>query len=78
MLLLFKNIPAAGQVAWFQLTKKKKNNVKSGMILLKMLFGSDKDERVALEEHRYLVKSLMLNLMKNEEVRISMKFKKFY
>lgn len=40
------------------------------MILLKMMFGSEKDERVALEEHRYLVKLLLQNCMNEENVSL--------
>lgn len=54
-------------MAWFKLRKKSKND-ETGKILLKMFFGSEKDEKVALEEHRYLVKILLQRLMKNEEV----------
>lgn len=64
----FQNIPATGQMAWFKLQKKSRN-VSKGMILLKMVFGSEKDENVALEEHRYLVKTLLQHQMKQEGVR---------
>lgn len=40
------------------------------MIALKMLFGSEKDERVALEEHRYLIKTLLQRLYRQPEVSI--------
>ncbi|XP_065220608.1 protein unc-13 homolog 4B-like isoform X2 [Planococcus citri] len=63
--ITLKNIPANGQMAWFKLQKRGKGAGK-GMILLKMIFGSEKDEVVALEEHRYLVKTLLQHQMKQE------------
>ncbi len=55
-------------MAWFKLTKKNKKT-ESGTILLKMLFGSEKDKIVALDEHRYLVKLLLQRHLKTPDVR---------
>jgi BAI1-associated protein 3 len=62
-----KTIPAAGLTMWYNLDKKGK--LKSqGTIKIKLNFSSEKNDQVASQEHRNLLKILLYNELENSKV----------
>ncbi|XP_046385161.1 protein unc-13 homolog 4B isoform X2 [Ischnura elegans] len=57
--LPIKSIPVTGQTLWCPLEKKGKGKVQ-GMVKLKLAVGAVKNFQVAMQEHRSLVKMLLL------------------
>ncbi|XP_055678420.1 protein unc-13 homolog 4B isoform X4 [Lutzomyia longipalpis] len=62
-----KSIPASGLVLWYNLDKK--NRLKSrGLIKIRLSFSSEKNNRVAAQEHRHLLRILLLHELETSKV----------
>ncbi|RZF34138.1 hypothetical protein LSTR_LSTR003548 [Laodelphax striatellus] len=55
-----KSIPAAGQTLWCNLEKKSKVK-RQGLVKVKVSFSSEKNSHVAAQEHRHLLRILLLH-----------------
>ncbi|XP_046996115.1 protein unc-13 homolog 4B isoform X1 [Schistocerca americana] len=55
-----RNIPSSGQMYWCSLERKNKGK-KQGDIKIKLSFGAEKNPMVALQEHRHLLRLLLLH-----------------
>jgi BAI1-associated protein 3 len=54
-----KTIPASGRATWFSLEKKHKT-VHQGQVKIRLGFSSEKNRQVAAQEHRHLLRTLLL------------------
>ncbi|XP_071447692.1 protein unc-13 homolog 4B isoform X2 [Hetaerina americana] len=61
-----KSIPVTGQTLWCPLEKKGKAKVQ-GMVKLKLAVGAVKNSQVAMQEHRSLIKVLLLYELESEK-----------
>ncbi|XP_059619903.1 protein unc-13 homolog 4B isoform X1 [Phlebotomus argentipes] len=62
-----KSIPASGLVLWYNLDKK--NRLKSrGLIKVRLSFSSEKNNKVAAQEHRHLLRILLLHELETSKV----------
>lgn len=62
-----KTVPASGMVMWYSLDKK--NKVKSqGLIKVRLNFSSEKNCHVASQEHRHLLRILLLHELETSKV----------
>ncbi|KAK9497100.1 hypothetical protein O3M35_004477 [Rhynocoris fuscipes] len=52
-----KSVPASGHVKWYNLEKKSRNR---GAIKVKLAFSSEKNNQVAAQEHRHLLRLILL------------------
>nr|XP_018917133.1 PREDICTED: protein unc-13 homolog 4B isoform X1 [Bemisia tabaci] len=64
-----KRVPADGQTVWCSLEKKSKVKRK-GTVKLKMAFGSEKNTQVAAQEHRHILRLLLLHHIQTSKVPI--------
>ena len=55
-----KTIPSSGMLMWYSLDKKNKT-ARQGVIKLHLAFGSEKNNQVAAQEHRYLINLLLIH-----------------
>lgn len=62
-----KTIPAAGLTMWYNLDKKGKPK-SQGTIKLKLNFSSEKNDQVASQEHRHLLKILLYHELESSQV----------
>ena len=62
-----QSIPASGQMKWYNIEKKPKPKCQ-GTIKLKMVFSAEKNSQVAAQEHRHLLRLLMLHELENNKV----------
>ncbi|XP_058798233.1 protein unc-13 homolog 4B-like isoform X2 [Phymastichus coffea] len=62
-----KDIPVTGHVAWYTLEKKNKSK-RRGLIRLKLAFNSEHNTQVAFQEHRHLLRMLLLNELESQKV----------
>ncbi|GLH12149.1 Synaptotagmin 1 [Gryllus bimaculatus] len=66
-LLPLRNIPAPGQTVWCTLERKGKAK-KQGLVKLKLAFSSEKNSQVAFQEHRHLLRLLLLHHLETSKV----------
>lgn len=62
-----KTIPAAGLVMWYNLDKKGKTRTQ-GTIKVRLNFSSEKNDQVASQEHRHLLKILLYHELESSKV----------
>lgn len=62
-----KTIPAAGLVMWYNLDKKGKTRTQ-GTIKIRLNFSSEKNDQVASQEHRHLLKILLYHELESSKV----------
>lgn len=62
-----KTIPASGIKVWYNLEKGGKTKSR-GSILIKMSFSAEKNNRVAVQEHRHLLKVLLMHELETSKV----------
>jgi BAI1-associated protein 3 len=60
-------IPASGRATWYSLEKKLKTT-HQGVIRIRLSFSSEKNRQVAAQEHRHLLKMLLLYELENSKV----------
>ncbi|CAH0392053.1 unnamed protein product [Bemisia tabaci] len=63
-----KRVPADGQTVWCSLEKKSKVKRK-GTVKLKMAFGSEKNTQVAAQEHRHILRLLLLHHIQTSKIK---------
>ena len=62
-----QTIPASGLVMWFSLDKK--NKVKrQGLIKIRLTFSAEKNKKVAAQEHRHLLRILLMHELELSKV----------
>ncbi|XP_014244942.1 protein unc-13 homolog 4B isoform X2 [Cimex lectularius] len=63
-----KSIPSSGHVKWYNLEKKTSRTKSSrGAVQLKLAFSSEKNNQVAAQEHRHLMRLLVLQEMEHNK-----------
>lgn len=62
-----KTIPASGIVMWYSLDKKGKTK-RTGLVKIRINFSSQKNTQVAMQEHRHLLKILLLHELETSKV----------
>ncbi|CAK1585383.1 unnamed protein product [Parnassius mnemosyne] len=62
-----KSIPAGGMTMWFNLSKKSKLR-RQGVLKLRLNFSSEKNSQVAAQEHRHLLRILLLHELESSKV----------
>ncbi|XP_055524465.1 protein unc-13 homolog 4B isoform X3 [Wyeomyia smithii] len=62
-----KSIPASGLVMWYNLDKKNKLK-RQGTIRIRLNFSSQKNNQVAAQEHRHLLRILLLHELESSKV----------
>lgn len=62
-----KTIPAAGLTMWYSLEKKGKAKTQ-GTIKVRLNFGSEKNDQVASQEHRHLLKIMLYHELESSQV----------
>jgi len=65
--LPLKNIPASGQTLWCTLEKRGKAK-KQGDVKIRLSFSSEKNQQVASQEHRHLLRLTLLHELENSKV----------
>jgi hypothetical protein len=65
--VLLQNIPASGQTLWCTLEKKGKAK-KQGDVKIRLSFSSEKNSQVASQEHRHLLRLMLLHELENSKV----------
>lgn len=65
--LWLQNIPASGQTLWCTLEKKGKSK-KQGDVKIRLSFSSEKNFHVASQEHRHLLRLMLLHELENSKV----------
>lgn len=63
-----KTIPASGMTMWYSLDKKNKMK-RQGVLRIRLSFSSQKQPRVAAQEHQHLLKILLLHELETSKVR---------
>ncbi|XP_060801527.1 protein unc-13 homolog 4B isoform X1 [Amyelois transitella] len=61
------SIPAHGMTMWFNLSKKSKLR-RQGVVKVRLGFSSEKNSQVAAQEHRHLLRILLLHELENSKV----------
>ncbi|XP_052755343.1 protein unc-13 homolog 4B isoform X2 [Galleria mellonella] len=61
------SIPAGGMTMWFNLSKKNKLR-RQGVVKVRLSFSSEKNSLVAAQEHRHLLRILLLHELENSKV----------
>ncbi|CAG2067675.1 unnamed protein product, partial [Timema podura] len=67
--MALRNIPASGMTYWCSLERKHKAK-KQGDLKVRMTFSSEKNHQVASQEHRHLLRLLLLHELDKSKVRI--------
>lgn len=62
-----RSIPASGLMMWYNLDKKGKTR-SQGTIKLRLNFGSEKNDQVAAQEHRHILKILLYHELESSQV----------
>ncbi|XP_018323999.1 protein unc-13 homolog 4B isoform X2 [Agrilus planipennis] len=62
-----KTIPASGMTMWYSLDKKNKLT-RQGVVKVHLAFGSEKNQQVAAQEHRHLLRILLLHELESSQV----------
>nr|CAD7430429.1 unnamed protein product [Timema monikensis] len=68
-LMALRNIPASGMTYWCTLERKHKAK-KQGDLKVRMTFSSEKNHQVASQEHRHLLRLLLLHELDKSKVRV--------
>ncbi|XP_059057517.1 protein unc-13 homolog 4B isoform X2 [Achroia grisella] len=61
------SIPAGGMTMWFNLSKKSKLR-RQGVVKVRLNFSSEKNSQVAAQEHRHLLRIILLHELENSKV----------
>ncbi|XP_047522353.1 protein unc-13 homolog 4B isoform X3 [Pieris napi] len=62
-----KSIPAGGMIMWLNLSKKNKVR-RQGVVKVRFNFSSEKNSQVAAQEHRHLLRILLLHELESSKV----------
>ncbi|XP_035450119.1 protein unc-13 homolog 4B isoform X2 [Spodoptera frugiperda] len=62
-----KSIPAGGMNMWYSLSKKSKLR-RQGVVKVRLNFSSEKNSQVAAQEHRHLLRIILLHELENSKV----------
>ncbi|XP_052868103.1 protein unc-13 homolog 4B [Anopheles cruzii] len=62
-----KSIPASGMLMWYNLDKKNKLR-RQGTLRIRLNFSSEKNSQVAAQEHRHLLRVLLLHELESSKV----------
>uniref|UniRef100_A0A182J7R8 Munc13-4 n=1 Tax=Anopheles atroparvus TaxID=41427 RepID=A0A182J7R8_ANOAO len=62
-----KSIPASGMLMWYNLDKKNKLR-RQGTLRIRLNFSSEKNSQVAAQEHRHLLRILLLHELESSKV----------
>ncbi|XP_076644673.1 C2 and C2B_Munc13-like domain-containing protein staccato isoform X4 [Halictus rubicundus] len=62
-----KDIPTTGHSMWYSLEKKNKSK-RRGVVKLRLAFSSEHNNRVAAQEHRHLIRVLLMHEIETEKV----------
>ncbi|XP_066581872.1 protein unc-13 homolog 4B isoform X3 [Prorops nasuta] len=62
-----KDIPATGHTMWYSLEKKNKSK-RRGLVKLRLAFSAEHNAQVAAQEHRHLIRLLLLHEIESEKV----------
>ncbi|KFB34815.1 AGAP003164-PA-like protein [Anopheles sinensis] len=62
-----KSIPASGMLMWYNLDKKNKVR-RQGTLRIRLNFSSEKNSQVAAQEHRHLLRILLLHELESSKV----------
>lgn len=62
-----RTIPASGLVMWFSLDKKAKLK-RQGLIKIRLTFSAEKNNKVAAQEHRHLLRILLMHELDSSKV----------
>ncbi|XP_057330186.1 protein unc-13 homolog 4B isoform X3 [Microplitis mediator] len=62
-----KDIPVTGHTTWYSLEKKNKSK-RRGVVKLRLAFSAEHNTQVAAQEHRHLVRILLLHELETEKV----------
>lgn len=65
--IALKTIPASGIIMWFTLDKKNKTK-RQGLIKIRMNFSAEKNSKVAAQEHRHLLRILLMHELETSKV----------
>ncbi|KAM7362908.1 C2 and C2B_Munc13-like domain-containing protein staccato isoform 2-T2 [Cochliomyia hominivorax] len=65
--ITLKSIPVSGTTVWYNLEKGNKTKSR-GSILVNLALSAEKDKRVAVQEHRHLLKLLLLHELDSSQV----------
>lgn len=67
MILCLQSIPAGGMTMWLNLSKKSKLK-RQGVLMARFNFSSEKNSQVAAQEHRHLLRILLLHELESSKV----------
>ncbi|XP_076293946.1 C2 and C2B_Munc13-like domain-containing protein staccato isoform X2 [Lasioglossum baleicum] len=62
-----KDIPTTGHSMWYSLEKKNKSK-RRGVVKLRLAFSSEHNNRVAAQEHRHLIRVLLMHEIETEKI----------
>lgn len=65
--VFFQSIPAGGMIMWLNLSKKSKLR-RQGVLKVRFNFSSEKNSQVAAQEHRHLLRILLLHELESSKV----------
>ncbi|XP_012256082.2 protein unc-13 homolog 4B isoform X3 [Athalia rosae] len=65
--IALKDIPVVGHTSWYSLEKKNKSK-RRGVVRLKLAFSAEHNEQVAAQEHRHLLRILLLHEIETEKI----------
>lgn len=66
-IIQFQSIPAAGLVMWYNLDKRNRTQSR-GLIKIRLTFSSEKNRKVAVQEHRHLLRILLMHELETSKV----------
>ncbi|XP_076382221.1 C2 and C2B_Munc13-like domain-containing protein staccato isoform X11 [Megalopta genalis] len=62
-----KDIPTSGHTMWYSLEKKNKSK-RRGVVKLRLAFSTEHNNRVAAQEHRHLIRVLLMHEIETEKI----------
>ncbi|XP_023298008.2 protein unc-13 homolog 4B isoform X1 [Lucilia cuprina] len=65
--ITLKSIPVSGTTVWYNLEKGNKTKSR-GSVLVNLALSAEKDKRVAVQEHRHLLKLLLMHELESSQV----------
>ncbi|XP_025987263.2 protein unc-13 homolog 4B isoform X4 [Solenopsis invicta] len=65
--ILLKDIPTTGHTMWYALDKKNKSK-RRGVVKLRLAFSAEHNAQVAAQEHRHLLRVLLLHEIETEKI----------
>ncbi|KZC08060.1 BAI1-associated protein 3 [Dufourea novaeangliae] len=65
--IALKDIPTTGHTMWYALEKKNKSK-RRGVVKLRLAFSAEHNAQVAAQEHRHLVRVLLLHELESEKI----------